>query len=90
MSTAQYRMPPPNRLRKFSVKFLRAIRQATCVKGAAAHTWRCTKRLKVPTPKSQKPAITRAPGHFLLVGAGQCRASHHSHSIVAGGLLDTS
>ena len=46
--------------------------------------------LKVPTPKSQKPAITRASGHLLLVGAGQCRTPNHSHSIVAGGLLDTS
>ncbi|RMS31663.1 hypothetical protein ALP71_200191 [Pseudomonas coronafaciens pv. garcae] len=25
----------------------------------------------LPDPKSQKPAITRAPGHFLLVGAGR-------------------
>ena len=41
-------------------------------------------------PKSQKPAITRALGHFLLDDAGQCRTSNHSHSIVAGGLLDTS
>ncbi len=44
----------------------------------------------LPDPKSQKPAITRAPGHFLLDCAGQCRTSNHSHSIVAGGLLDTS
>lgn len=45
---------------------------------------------KMPALKSQKPAFTRASGHFLLVGAGQCRTPHHSHSIVAGGLLDTS
>lgn len=45
---------------------------------------------KVTNAKYQKPAITRAPEHFLLVGAGQCRTSNHSHSIVAGGLLDTS
>src|SRR5450830_137245 len=44
----------------------------------------------LPDPKSQKPTITRAPGHFLLDRAGQCRTSNHSHSIVAGGLLDTS
>ena len=36
----------------------------------------------LPDPKSQKPAITRAPGHFLLDGAGQCRTPHHSHSII--------
>ena len=41
-------------------------------------------------PKSRKPAVTRASGCFLLVGAGQCRTPNHSHSIVAGGLLDTS
>ena len=44
----------------------------------------------LPDPKSQKPAITRASGYLLLAGAGQCRTSNHSHSIVAGGLLDTS
>lgn len=44
----------------------------------------------LPDPKNQKPAITRAPGHFLLDRARQCRTSNHSHSIVAGGLLDTS
>lgn len=44
----------------------------------------------LPDPKSQKPAITRALGHFLLDRAGQCRTQDHSHSMVAGGLLDTS
>ena len=44
----------------------------------------------LPNPKSQKPAIKRAPEHFLLDRAGQRRTSNHSHSIVAGGLLDTS
>jgi hypothetical protein len=46
--------------------------------------------LNLPDLKSQKPAITRAPGHFLLDRAGQCRTRDHSHSMVAGGLLDTS
>jgi hypothetical protein len=44
----------------------------------------------LPDKKCRKPAITRASGHFLLGSAGQCRTSNHSHSIVAGGLLDTS
>ena len=46
--------------------------------------------LYLPDPKTQKPAITRALGHFLLDRAGQCLTWDHSHSIVAGGLLDTS
>lgn len=32
----------------------------------------------LPDPKTQKPAITRAPGHFLLDRAGQSRPPHHS------------
>lgn len=36
----------------------------------------------LPAQKSQKPAITRAPGHFLLDRAGQCRTPNHSHSII--------
>lgn len=40
---------------------------------------------KMPALKSQKPAITRASGHFLLVGAGQCRTRDHSHSIINRG-----
>lgn len=44
----------------------------------------------LPNANSQKPAITRASGHFLLDRAGLYRTQDHSHSIVAGGLLDTS
>ena len=36
----------------------------------------------LPDPESQKPAIKRASGCFLLEGAGQCRTSNHSHSII--------
>ena len=44
----------------------------------------------LPVPKSRKPAVTRALGHLLLDRAGRYPARDHSHSIVAGGLLDTS
>lgn len=44
----------------------------------------------LPDPKNQKPAIKRASGYFLLIDAGHYQPPNHSHSIVAGGLLDTS
>src|SRR5690606_32687375 len=38
--------------------------------------------LNLPATKSQKPAITQAPGHFLLDRARQRRTRNHSHSII--------
>lgn len=52
--------------------------------------WRCTKSARKCQPQNARSPQLSGLQVFLLAATDQRRTPHHSHSIVAGGLLDTS